>query len=110
MLKKLLALSKRENSVNEFCSSVRQGIPLAVFGVNESFKNYLLSVLEEKVLYIVKDNLTANNSVKAINEISGKKAVYIPAKDEILLVNKAFSKDNLYSRISACRKCKMLTL
>lgn len=101
MLNKLLALSKRENSVNEFCSSVRQGIPLAVFGVNESFKNYLLSVLEEKVLYIVKDNLTAHNCVKSINQISGKKAVYIPAKDEILLVNKAFSKDNLYSRISA---------
>ncbi len=101
MLNKLLALSKRENSVNEFCSALRQGIPLAVFGVNESFKNYLLSVVEEKVLYIVKDNLTAHNSVKVINEISGKKAVFIPAKDEVLLVNKAFSKDNLYSRITA---------
>lgn len=101
MLNKLLALSTRENSVKEFCSSVRQGIPLTVFGVNESFKNYLLSVLEDKVLYVVKDSITAHNSVKVINQISGKKAVFIPAKDEILLMNKAFSKDNLYSRISA---------
>ena len=32
--------------------------------VNESFKNSLLSVLEEKVLYVVKDSLTAHNAVK----------------------------------------------
>ena len=50
MLNKLLALKNRENSLKEFCSSVRQGIPLAVFGVNESFKNYLLSVLEDKII------------------------------------------------------------
>ncbi len=101
MLDKILALSKKQNSVNEFCSSIRQGIPLAVFGVCDSFKNYLLSVLDEKILYVVKDNLTAHFAVQAVEEFAGKKAVYIPPKDEILLMNRAFSKDNAYKRISA---------
>ena len=101
MLDKILALSKKQNSVSEFCSSIRQGIPLAVFGVCDSFKNYLLSVLDEKVLYVVKDNVTAHFVIQAVEELSGKRAVYIPPKDEILLMNKAFSKDNAYKRICA---------
>jgi transcription-repair coupling factor (superfamily II helicase) len=40
-------------------------------------------------------------TVDAIGELCGKKAVYLPAKDEVLLTSKAFSKDNLYERISA---------
>ncbi len=106
MLDKILALSKKQNSIGEFCSSIRQGIPLAVFGVCDSFKNYLLSVLDEKILYVVKDNLTAHFAVQAVEEFAGKKAVYIPPKDEILLMNKAFSKDNSYKRISAFSQIK----
>ncbi len=106
MLDKILALSKKQNSISEFCSSIRQGIPLAVFGVCDSFKNYLLSVLDEKILYVVKDNLTAHFAVQAVNEFAGKRAVYIPPKDEILLMNRAFSKDNAYKRISAFSQIK----
>ena len=106
MLDKILELSKKQNSVNDFCLSVRQGIPLAVFGVCDSFKNYLLSVLDEKILYVVKDNLTAHFAVQAVNEFAGKRAVYIPPKDEILLMNRAFSKDNAYKRISAFSQIK----
>ncbi len=101
MLNKLLALKNRENSLKEFCSSVRQGIPLAVFGVSESFKHYLTSLLDDKILYIAKDMLSAQSALKAIKEIAGKTAVIIPPKDEILLMNKAFSRDNTYARISA---------
>ncbi len=106
MLDKILALSKKQNSVNDFCLSIRQGIPLAVFGVCDSFKNYLLSVLDEKILYVVKDNLTAHFAVQAVSEFAGKRAVYIPPKDEILLMNRAFSKDNAYKRISAFSQIK----
>ncbi len=106
MLDKILALSKKQNSVNDFCSSIRQGIPLAVFGVCDSFKNYLLSVLDEKVLYVVKDNITAHFAVKEVEQIAGKRAVYIPPKDEILLMNKAFSKDNAFKRIFAFSQIK----
>ena len=101
MLEKLLALSKSDNSVKEFCSSVHQGMPSVAFGVCDSFKNYIISCMEGKVLYVVKDAVTAYEAVTAIGEICGKKAVYIPPKDEILLISKAFSKESAYKRISA---------
>ena len=101
MLDKILNLKNGNNSVKEFTDCVRQGIPSAVFGVTDAFKNYLLSVTDEKILYIVKDAITARVTAQAVNELSGKKAVFIPPKDEILLINKAFSKDNTYQRIRA---------
>lgn len=101
MLNRILQLKNKDNSVKEFVDSVRQGIPSAVFGVSDPFKNYLVSVLEEKILYIVKDSVTARMAVEGISELSDKKVVFIPAKDEILLHRKAFSKDNAYQRIRA---------
>lgn len=104
MLEKFLQLKNRENSLNEIEESVRQGIPLAVFGVADPFKNYIVSFLNEKILYIVKDVVTARVAVEEIKELSGKEVVYIPAKDEMLLTSRAFSKDNLYARICAFDK------
>ena len=98
MLKKFLNLKNRNNSVKEFCDYVRQGIPSAVFGVSDAFKNYLVSALDEKVLYIVKDNVSARYALEGITELSKKKAVFIPPKDEILLTSRAFSKDTVYAR------------
>ena len=59
MLEKILKLKERENSLSEFISCVRQGIPSAVFGVTDAFKNFMVSALNDKVLYIVKDAVTA---------------------------------------------------
>lgn len=101
MLNKILALSSKENSLKELSSYVRQGIPSAVFGVCEPFKNLLLSTLDEKILYVVKDSISAKIALDAVKEIGDKKATFIPPKDEILLMNRAFSKDNLYARICA---------
>ncbi len=101
MLDKIFALAKRNNSISEFIEAVRQGMPLAVFGVTDAFKNFAVCTLNERVLYVVKDALTARISVDAINEMTDKKAVYIPAKDELLLTSRAFSKDNLHTRISS---------
>ncbi len=101
MLDILLQLKNRDNSVSELRSCIRQGIPSAVFGVAEPFKNYIISTIDEKVLYVVKDALTARQAVDGVTEISGKKVVYLPAKDEILLHSRAFSKDGLYARIRA---------
>lgn len=101
MLKKILDLKHGNNSIKEFTESVRQGIPLAVFGVTDAFKYFLVSTLPDKVLYVVKDGITARYAVEAIEEFSNKSAVYLPPKDEVLLFNRAFSKDNAYSRIKA---------
>ena len=59
MLEKILTLKNKQNSLNEFCENIRQGIPSAVFGVCDAFKNFLISILDEKVLYVVKDAMTA---------------------------------------------------
>ncbi|MBR2449275.1 MAG: transcription-repair coupling factor [Clostridia bacterium] len=106
MLEKILRLKNGDNSVKEFIDCVRQGIPSAVFGVTDAFKNYMVSALDEKVLYIVKDPLTARAALEQITELSDKKVVFIPAKDEILLYSRAFSKDNVYARIRALSQAK----
>lgn len=101
MLNSVLSLKNGNNSVSEFCSSVRQGIPVAAFGVTEAFKSFLISCLDEKVLLVAKDSLSATKFSSEITQLSGKKTTYIPAKDELLLTNKAFSKDGAYARIKA---------
>lgn len=102
----LFQFNNINNSVDEFISSVRQGIPSAVFGVSKSFKNYLVSNVEGQVLYIVKDSLLAGIALREISEYSGKKVIYIPAKDEILLPTRGFSKDSEYQRIKALSEIK----
>ncbi|MBQ3115822.1 MAG: transcription-repair coupling factor [Clostridia bacterium] len=101
MLRHIIELSKKDNSVKELLHHIRQGIPSAVFGVADSFKNYIVSVLEDKVLYIAKDNVSARYVLEGVKEFKTKNVVYLPAKDETLLVSRAFSKDNLYERIVA---------
>ena len=78
MLEKIVALRNGENSVNEILSALRQGIPSAVFGVSDAFKNYLVATVEEPVLYVVKDFLAAASAERAIRELTGKKVVYLP--------------------------------
>lgn len=104
MLNKLSMLKDGKNSVGDFCDFIRQGIPLAVFGVTESFKSYLVSQIDDKVLFIVKDEISAKRFQSEISQYSAKKVVYLPAKDETLLTSKAFSKDNVFNRISALDK------
>ena len=106
MLDFLLKLKNSKNSINEFCSSVHQGIPSVAFGVGGSFKNFLVSQIDLPILYIVKDSLTAEKSVKEIGEFSNKKAIYIPPRDLNLLVIKAFSKDAFFERIKAIEEIK----
>ncbi len=106
MLKNLLNLNKSDNSVCEFLNAVGEGLPSAVFGVNESFKAYLIGQISSKVLVVTKDGLSAGLIVELIKELSGKQAVYIPAKDETLFTSRAFSKDRQYSRILALEKAK----
>ena len=103
MLEKIIALRDRGNSVKEFLSSIRQGIPSAVFGVPDAFKNYLIAAIDEPVLYVVRDNLAADSAARAVSELSAKNAVILPAKEETLISTRAFSKDGLYQRISAIK-------
>ena len=72
MLEKILSLKEGNNSVNEFCNALRQGIPSAIFGVNEPFKSYLVSAVCDKVLFVVKDNNDLEDKMNEISDILRK--------------------------------------
>ncbi len=93
-------------SIKEFIDSIRQGIPSAVFGVNDSFKSYLISKIEDPVLVVVRDDLTASVFSDLIRAFSGKKVSTICSKDEILVPNRAFSKERIYKRLMAINAIK----
>ena len=101
-----LQFNSDKNSVQELAECIRQGIPSAVFGLPESFKNYLVSTINSPVLYLVKDSLTANQAIKDIKNFSNKTSVYIPPREETLILAKAFSKDGVYDRITAVANAK----
>ncbi len=100
MSDKIVKNVKKDNSYTEFIEAIRQGIPSAVFGINDSFKNYLISGVDYPALVVVKDTLTANLFADFIREFTDKSVCVIPAKDETLVISKAFSKDTVYARIS----------
>ena len=81
--------------------NVRSGVPTAVFGVQSSEKYHIASMLDLPIIYIARDGLVAKNAAKELRALTGKKGVYLPAKDDVLLYNKAFNKDAYYERITA---------
>ncbi len=101
MLIDILKLNKSQNSIEEFLQSVRQGVPSAVFGVNESFKCYLASIIKAPVLYVVKDIVLARKIEKQILEF-GKKDVYVlPPFSDLLISFKGQGKDAAFQRAIA---------
>ncbi len=106
MLSKIIDLKNADNSIKELCESIRQGIPSAVFGITDAFKNFLVSTVENKVLYVARDYSSANSAFALIKQFSNKKVVLVPPKDELLLMTKAFSKDSVYKRITASHEIR----
>lgn len=100
MLYKLNKLTEKDCTCKEFLESVRLGLPTAVFGVTESFKNFLASSVSGPVLYVAKDITSAFTAVKLIKEFSGKKVKFLPPKDHSLGFLHAFSKETSYERIA----------
>lgn len=98
MLIKKLRIDQMETAIS-FRDFIRQGMPLTAFGVPDSLKCALISSLENPVLFVVKDTLSASVYKDLITELSGKKVYVLPPKDELLLPRKAFSKDSVYERL-----------
>lgn len=97
----LLKSSRFIGDYKKICEDIRGGFPTAVFGVSVPQKARLISTLEGKVLFIVRDSVTAKNFQKTISAYYGKKAVFLPAKDEVLLYKPTFDKESLYERLTA---------
>ena len=101
MLIDLLKSNNFGGIYNEISTSVRSGVPTAVFGVSAPEKIRTLIKLDAPVLMVVRDVNTANKLVEEITLFTGEKAVFLPSKDDVLLYKSAFNKDNLHKRLSA---------
>ena len=80
---------------------VARGMPVAAFGIADSHKYLIASLVNRRAVYITADALSAQRAHAAISALSGKKCVLLPAKDEVLTYRKALSKDALYRRLTA---------
>lgn len=80
---------------------LRLGTPTAAFGLTDAHKYLIASLTEGKMLYIAPDAISAQRAYAAISVFSGKKCVFLPAKDEVVLYKDALSKDAVFRRISA---------
>ena len=101
MLKSLICSERFGGEYNQIVSSVCGGLSTAVFGVNFSEKSRIVSSFNAPVLFVVRDGISAKKFAQEISQITGEKAVYLPAKDDGLLFKSAFDKEHLYKRLTA---------
>ena len=88
---------------------IRRGTPTAVFGVCDSLKYLLASMMDAPVVYIVADAVSAQKAKDNITSLSNKKVEVLRAKDEVLLYRKALSKDSLFQRLNGIHAIKNRT-
>ncbi len=107
MLKKLIKSERFGWQNNQITESVCGGIPTAVFGVSFSEKSVIVSSFDTPVLFIVRDSITAKKYLSEISQITGEKVVYLPAKDDSLLLRPVFDKENMFKRLTALHEIKI---
>ena len=101
MLKEFLSPEQLGDEFRTLSNDIRSGIPSAVFGVNFAEKCLFASAVGFPVLYIVKDGLYGAKVKEEISALTGEKAVYLPAKDDVLLYKTAFDRNSLFNRLEA---------
>lgn len=106
MLKNLLGLNNLGGEFKRLFDAVRRGQSSAVFGVSLNEKCHLAGSLDLPVLYIAKDGIYAAKAAEQLSDITGRRAVLLPPKDDVLLFKKAVSKDSLFKRLEALYRIK----
>lgn len=101
MKKNFFAYEKFNERTVEIINSILSGVPTSVSGLSDSIKFFYTSLIRERVIYITRDAQQAKRAAENISSLSGERAVYLPAKDDVLLYKNALSKDSLYGRINA---------
>ncbi|MBO5926620.1 MAG: transcription-repair coupling factor [Clostridia bacterium] len=101
MLKDLLLSNKFGGVFNQIASSVRGGVPTAVFGVGQVEKMRVVANLNSPALIIMRDSQSAVKAKEELEGLTGEKVVFLPAKDDVLLYKSAFNKDSLHKRLTA---------
>ena len=64
-------------------NDIRLGMPTAAFGLSEAHKYLLAALTQGRLLYVCADAVSAQRASARIAAHSGKKCVYLPAKDEV---------------------------
>ena len=105
-LTKYIQLEDLGGDFAELCFNVREGVPCSAFGVQFSHKCHIASHLGAPFLFIAPTAVGARQAAEEISELSGKKAVYLGSKDDVVLYKKSFNKQSLYSRLTALNEIK----
>ena len=100
MKEKFFTFDKIGGEYPRFGEELRRGAPAAVFGVSDSLKYLLASLIDAPVVYISADAVAAQKAAENIAALSGKRTAVLAAKDEVLLYRKALSKDSLFKRLN----------
>lgn len=106
MLRELLKPQALGSPFTEIADAVRQGIPSAVFNLSFSEKCHVASMLDRPVLFVVPDTLAMERAAEEVRGLSGRRAVKLYPKDDVLLDKRAFSKFSLFKRIAALCELK----
>ena len=101
MLKNFFTCKNLGGELPALENDIRLGTPTAAFGLSETHKFLLAAITQGKLVYVCADAISAQKAYAGISALSGKKCVYLPAKDEVVLYKDALSKDALYRRICA---------
>ncbi|MCD8200495.1 MAG: DEAD/DEAH box helicase, partial [Clostridia bacterium] len=80
---------------------IRRGVPAAVFGVDGTVRNLIVSCSDRPYVYILPDSVEAAKACDAIKTLAGYEPVLLVAKDEVLTYKKAVSRDSVFRRIAA---------
>ncbi|MBE5747312.1 MAG: transcription-repair coupling factor [Clostridiales bacterium] len=99
MKRNFLTLEQIGEEYALYAEELRRGTPTAVFGVSDSLKYLLAGLTPYPVVYVTADGVSAQKAAENIAALSGKKTSVLAAKDEVLLYQKALSKDSLFRRI-----------
>ncbi len=91
----------KDQSLIQLFNDTRSGASTAAFGVSQPLSYYLTANLDGKVLCLYKDQISARAAAEEISALAGEKAVFLPAKDDVLLYKRFFNKESVYSRIDA---------
>ncbi len=71
---------------------------VAAFGVQPNEKPFIAADVRGFCLYVTSDYVEAQRVLRAVQALSDGEAVYLPAKDDVLLFKNAFSRNGVYSR------------
>ena len=100
MKRNFLTLSQIGEQYALYEADVRRGTPTAVFGVSDPLKYLLAGLTPFPVVYVTADGISARKAADNIAALTGKRTEVLAAKDEVLLYQKALSKDALYRRLN----------